>query len=398
MKKIGILLAALLLGGCANQMVEEKEGIPSAENVASLSSVSESASSSDHSNEEKKVSFIGVGDNLIHDVIFEEAHMNDGTFNFKPMFENVADEIEQADLAFINQETLIGGDEFGFSGYPAFNTPSDMAGNLNDLGFDLVNGASNHSLDKGKQGVLNTLEIWGKQEEMLFTGVFDSQEQRDTIPTIERNGLTFSFLAYTYGTNGIEPDVSYRLNYFDKALITQDVKKAKEVSDFVIVSAHWGDEHMLEPNEFQKEYAQLFSDLGVDVVVGTHPHVIQPIKWVEGKNGNQTLIIYSLGNFLSAMATGTENNILGGMVSFDFVVKEEEKSIENVNWDPTVMHYIGDQSDYAKSRKNFRIYQLDDYTEELAANHVLNGYQENKVSKKSLQQTTEKVIGTEFLK
>ncbi|MGB7460936.1 MAG: CapA family protein, partial [Carnobacterium jeotgali] len=211
---------------------------------------------------------MGVGDNLIHNVIFEEAQLEDGTFDFKPMFENVAEEIETADLAFINQETLIGGDDFGFSGYPAFNTPSDMSADLNELGFDLVNGASNHSLDKGRQGVVNTLDIWDKQEDMVFTGVFDSQEERDAIPVIERDGVTFSFLAYTYGTNGIEPDVSYRLNYFDEALITQDIERAKKVSDFVIVSAHWGDEHMLEPNEFQKKYAQLFADLEVDAVIG----------------------------------------------------------------------------------------------------------------------------------
>lgn len=104
----------------------------------------------------KKISFVGVGDNLIHNVIFEEAQLEDETFDFKPMFENVTEDIEAADLAFVNHETLIGGDDFGFSGYPAFNTPSDIADNLNTLGFDLVNGAFNHSLDKGKQGVINT--------------------------------------------------------------------------------------------------------------------------------------------------------------------------------------------------------------------------------------------------
>ncbi len=398
MKKIGFLVAMLVLSGCENQSAESPRDVSSAAELALVSSSESSVEPEDPHDEEKRISFVGVGDNLIHNVIFEEAQLEDGSFDFKPMFEYVADPIETADLAFINQETLIGGDAFGFSGYPDFNTPSDMADNLKDLGFDLVNGASNHSLDKGKQGVLNTLEIWEQQEDMVFTGVFDSQEQRDAIPVIERDGLTFSFLAYTYGTNGIEPDASYRLNYFDKDLITQDVKKAKEVSDFVIVSAHWGDEHMLEPNAFQKEYAQLFADLEVDAVIGTHPHVIQPVEWVEGKNGHQTLVVYSLGNFLSAMSTGTENNILGGMISFDFVVKEEEKAIENVKWDATVMHYTGDQNDYAESRQNFKIYPLDDYTEELAQQHVLNGYQENQVSKASLQQTTDKVIDSEFLK
>ncbi|MER2002369.1 MAG: CapA family protein [Carnobacterium inhibens] len=393
MKKIGFLLAALLLSGCGNEKVEEPM-----ETSSEIISTSESSGNlEEQRNEEKRVSFLGVGDNLIHNVIFEEAQLEDGSFDFKPMFENVSDDIEKVDLAFINQETLIGGDEFGFSGYPTFNTPSNMAGNLNELGFDLVNGASNHSLDKGKQGIINTLEIWDKQEDMVFTGVFDSQKGRDTIPVIERDGVTFSFLAYTYGTNGIEPDVSYRLNYFDEDLITQDIERAKEVSDFVIVSAHWGDEHMLEPNDFQKDYAQLFADLEVDAVIGTHPHVIQPVEWVEGKNGNQTLVVYSLGNFLSAMSTGTENNMLGGMISFDFVMTEEEKAIENVKWDATVMQYTGIKNENTDSRNHFRIYQLDEYTEELASQHALNSSQGNQLSKESLQQTTENVIDAEFL-
>lgn len=393
MKKIGFLLAALLLSGCGNEKVEEPM-----ETSSEIISTSElSGNLEEQRNEEKRVSFLGVGDNLIHNVIFEEAQLEDGSFDFKPMFENVSDDIEKVDLAFINQETLIGGDEFGFSGYPTFNTPSNMAGNLNELGFDLVNGASNHSLDKGKQGIINTLEIWDKQEDMVFTGVFDSQKERDTIPVIERDGVTFSFLAYTYGTNGIEPDVSYRLNYFDEDLITQDIERAKEVSDFVIVSAHWGDEHMLEPNDFQKDYAQLFADLEVDAVIGTHPHVIQPVEWVEGKNGNQTLVVYSLGNFLSAMSTGTENNMLGGMISFDFVMTEEEKAIENVKWDATVMQYTGIKNENTDSRNHFRIYQLDEYTEELASQHALNSSQGNQLSKESLQQTTENVIDAEFL-
>ena len=388
MKKIGCFVAALLLSGCINKVGENH----------SSEITSSSESSVEQTSEEKRVSFMGVGDNLIHNVIFEEAQLEDGTFDFKPMFENVAEEIETADLAFINQETLIGGDDFGFSGYPAFNTPSDMSADLNELGFDLVNGASNHSLDKGRQGVVNTLDIWDKQEDMVFTGVFDSQEERDAIPVIERDGVTFSFLAYTYGTNGIEPDVSYRLNYFDEALITQDIERAKKVSDFVIVSAHWGDEHMLEPNEFQKKYAQLFADLEVDAVIGTHPHVIQPVEWVEGKNGNQTLVVYSLGNFLSAMSTGTENNMLGGMISFDFVLTEEEKTIENVKWDATVMQYTGNKKDTEDSRNNFRIYQLDEYIKELGSQHALNRSQENQLSKESLQRTTEAVIDAEFLK
>src|SRR5699024_5286659 len=215
------------------------------------------------------VSFYAVGDNLIHDQIIDYAEKEDGNFDFKPIYRNLSKDIKNADLSFINQESIIGGDDLGASGYPTFNTPSDMAGNLVDLGFDIVVGSNNHSLDKGTAGVQNTLAYWDEfKDEVLFTGVFDSQEQRDKIPIIEANGLTFSVLTYTYGTNGVIPEAPYQINYFDPNLITDDVQRAQAMSDFVIVAAHMGDEHSFSANQMQLDYAQLFADLEVDLVVG----------------------------------------------------------------------------------------------------------------------------------
>ena len=393
-EKISSYIIGYGIRGCADPSVDETTESVETSRESAVGSSMESISRPEEE-EETVVSFMGVGDNLIHGVIYKDAELEDGSYDFKPMFANITEEIEAADLAFINQETLLGGDEFGFSGYPAFNTPSDMAKNLNGLGFDLVNGSTNHSLDKGTQGVLNTLDIWEEQEDILFTGVFKNEEHRDTIPVIERDGLAFSFLAYTYGTNGIEPDASYRLNYFDEATITQDIQRAKEMSDFVIVSAHWGDENVFEPTEFQTTNAQLFADLGVDVVIGTHPHVIQPVEWVEGKKGNETLVVYSLGNFLGSMVT--EKNTLGGMISFDFVSDGEQKTIENVDWTSTVIHYEADPANVAPTRRNFVVYPLEDYTEELAEGHAINGYKGNMITKERFQQMTEDVIDAEFL-
>src|SRR5699024_10343000 len=136
-------------------------------------------------------------------------------------------------------------------------------------------------------------------DDMIFTGSFLSQEDRDTVRTIERNGVVFSFLAYTYGTNGIMPDTDWRVAYFDEEKILEDVARAKEISDVLIVSAHWVDENTPVVNEFQQYYAQLFADLEVDVVIGTHPHIIQPIEWLTGENGNEMLVAYSLGNLVA---------------------------------------------------------------------------------------------------
>ena len=247
-------------------------------------------------------------------------------------------------------------------------------------------------LDKYQEGIDYSHEIWAKQKGIITAGTYTSQKDRDTIRTNKRKGNTFSFLAYTYGTNGIEPPNPYSVAYFDEDRIREDVKKAKQLSDVVIVSAHWGDENVSAPTEFQKKYAKLFADLGVDVVVGEHPHVIQPVTWMDGKDGNKTLVIYSLGNFLNGMLD--VNNVLGGMIRIDFVkdAKSSEISIQNVKWEPLITHYTGDAADIMNTRKNFTVYKLSDYSEELAEQHGLNGVDGQKVRLNDLYARTKKAI------
>lgn len=289
----------------------------------------------------------------------------------------------------------MGGDERGFSGYPAFNTPSDMAGNLVELGFDIVNGSNNHTLDIGTTGLLNSLNYWSAYEdEVLFTGAFESQEHRDTIPVVEKDGVTFSILTYTYGTNGIQPDAPYRVNYFNSDLITDDVNRAKELSDFVVVAAHWGDEHAFYPNQMQLDYAQLFADLEVDVVLGSHSHTLQPIEWVTGETGHETLVIYSLGNLVAASLS--DINLLGGTISFDLVKDEDMKSIENIYFEPFIIHYEAGTPGNIDTRTNFEVIKLDDYTPELEQRHALNGYEDNVISIDKYQGIVDEVISGEF--
>lgn len=345
---------------------------------------------------EEKVSFFGGGDNLIHSQIIEFAQTEEDVFDFKPIYQNIADDIQEADLSFINQESIIGGDNLGFTGYPSFNTPSDMAENLVDLGFNIIGGSNNHSLDRGTAGVNNTLNYWEEyKDDALFTGVFDSQESRDTIATIEVDDVTFSVLTYTYGTNGIAPEYPYLVNYFDPELITEDVKKAKEVSDFVIVSAHWGDEHALAPNQMQMDYAELFADLEVDLVVGTHSHTIQPVEWVTGKNGNETLVIYSLGNFVAS--TTSDINMLGGSIYLDFIRGEEESYIDNVKFVPLVIHYETAVEGDIDTRTDFEIFKLNEYSEEIANKHALNNFEDNEVHPAVYEEIVQEVIDADFL-
>ena len=384
MKKISKLLLSILmlfvcLCGCSDKE-DEKEKEPVNTTVKDV-----------------VVSFKGVGDNLIHDTIYLDALQEDGTYDFTGMYKSVKKDMKDADIAFINQETMLGGVELGLSGYPTFNSPTEIAKNLKSTGFNLVNLATNHSMDKYQRGINNTLDAFRNAKGMVFDGIYDSQEAFDTIPTFEVNGITFSFLAYTYGTNGIPAENSYSVSYFDEARISQDVKEAKEISDVVIVSAHWGDENSFTPNAFQKSYAQLFADLGVDVVIGTHPHVIQPIEWVEGVEGNKTLVVYSLGNFIGGMLT--TNNAINGMIEFDFVQDHETKeiSVENVNWVPMIIHFEGNQNIILAERWNYKSYKVSEYSDDLASKHVLNGYGGNVVSIDYIMNVQKQVISEEFL-
>ena len=350
----------------------------------------------DEPQEEKEtvISLVGVGDNLIHETVYLDAQNEDGTFNFEKMYANVRDDIQAADIAFINQETVLGGNELGLAGYPCFNSPTEIAQNLKDTGFTLANIASNHTLDRFQDGIDATIQAFNEVG-ITVDGAYSSQEQFDTIPVFETKGVKFSFLAYTYGTNGIEPPNPWSISYFDENQIRSDVARAKEISDVVIVSAHWGDEHAHVPNDFQTYYAQLFADLEVDLVIGTHTHSIELVEWLTGVNGNKTLVIYSLGNFIGGMLT--TNNAIGGMIKLDFVEKEENITIENVKWVPTFIHFEGDQNEILDGRYNYQVYKLSQYTDELAQKHVLNGYEGESVSVAQIRELTESVISPEFL-
>lgn len=340
--------------------------------------------------ENNTVSFLAVGDNMGHERVYTYADENsgeagDGEYDFLPSYEYMVEYIEEADLAFINQESIIGGDELGISGYPAFNSPEQWAYDLVTLGFDVVNSATNHSLDMGYTAIENSIETFSQFDDIVYTGVYNSEEDASTVKTIERNGITFAFLSYTYGTNGYELPNSYCVKLLDEDTIREDVAAAKEVSDVVIVSAHWGTESSYELNSTQLEYAQLFADLEVDLVVGHHPHVIQSLEWITGENGNETLVAYSLGNFLSTMET--VDTQLEGMLTLDFIKGDDgEVTIENVEWTALINHF-GDGT--------FNVRPLSEYTDELNAVHyVLADQCPNAIE--TFQEITLDTIGDEF--
>ncbi|WP_082588197.1 CapA family protein [Paenibacillus sp. Soil724D2] len=284
-------------------------------------------SPSDKELEVTKVTLGAIGDILIHDRVYADAEQKDGTYNFKNMFAEVQRMLQVPDILVANQETMIGGKKLGLSTYPSFNSPHEVGDALKDAGVDLVTVANNHSLDRGEKVIQSALTFW----DMLgipYTGAFKSQTDHDRIRTITKNGITFSFLSYTYGTNGIPipQGKSYLVNMMNETQIRKDVEQAKTISDVVVVAVHWGKEYERFPNQAQVGLAQKLADLGVHIIIGNHPHVLQPPAWVKGKNKNETLVLYSLGNFLSAQ--NELDTKIGGMASIDVVkTKMADKSI-----------------------------------------------------------------------
>lgn len=328
---------------------------------------------------EIRVSFYGVGDNLIHNCVYWQAqnHAGGNGYDFKPMYELVANDIKSADISYINQETLLGGTQIGVSSYPLFNSPQELGFDMIELGFDLFSHATNHVFDKGEKGVKNTYEFYMQHPEVTMTGINKKGEENTKI--VERNGVKIAFLNYTYHTNGLSLSDSseYYVPLANIDRMVTDVTQAKSVADFVVCLLHWGNEGALTPNAIQKNDAKALSDAGCDVIIGTHPHVIQPVEFV----GN-TLVIYSLGNYISAQNSAV--NMVGGTVKFDFVVNGDEKRIENIKFKPVINHF---NYGYA----NIKIIPFESYTPELAASHGVG------LSYDYLKSLIEKAISPEYL-
>lgn len=342
--------------------------------------------------EEATVSFVAVGDNLPETEIARYADAlagepGDGLYDYAPIYEPVRDYIESADLAYVKEETHLGGDDLGPAGYPSFNTTDAMADAIVETGFDLVGSASNHAYDWGYFGANeHSRKVWNSKP-VVFVGTATNEQEASQIATIEKNGITFALLDYTYGVNGYDEEdlPGHAVNYMHKDRIEADVARAHEVADVVLVAMHWGTENLMEADETQLDYAQFLADLGVDVVLGSHPHVIGPLAWVEGEGGNRTLVAYSLGNFLSNHPHPGPRNELEGMLSCNFVRDAEtgEVSVENVSWTPLVMHTDG---------ASFAVYAVRDYTAELAAAHPVLSTLDDPLT--WLRDTSEQVVNS----
>lgn len=274
----------------------------------SFSTVKENDNSAKNTVKEKKkeeekekvynASLVMVGDALIHSSIYADARGADNTYNFVPMLEYIKPIVSNYDLAYYNQETILGGKELGLSNYPRFNSPYEVGDAFIDAGFNLVSLATNHTMDKNEQGVLNSLNYWGTKTDVYTAGSYASFEDRDRAVYKEKNGIKYALLSYTTWTNGLNTPSGkeYLNNVYSDELAKNDIERIRSQVDVVIVAMHWGIEYSMGVSQNQTEIANYLSSLGVDIIVGTHPHVVEPIEYI---NDGKTLVIYSLGNFIS---------------------------------------------------------------------------------------------------
>ena len=299
----------------------------------------------DDEEKQYEVNLVMVGDNLIHSSIYKDANKNanyDG-YDFKPMYTYIKEIVQNYELAYYNQETILGGEEIGLSDYPTFNSPYEVGDAMIDAGFNLVSLATNHTMDRGEKAIINSCNYWKSKESVMTAGSYCSEEDRNSVQIMEKNNISYSLLSYTYGTNGIavpsgkeylvnvwptngnNPETDNEYQEYKKT-VSEDIARVRDKVDVLIVAMHWGVEYTHTPTAYQEDMAQFLADEGVDIVIGSHPHVVMPVTWID-----DTLVIYSLGNLISAQETDLDYAKMVGLLSsvkITKTVKGEESSIK----------------------------------------------------------------------
>jgi poly-gamma-glutamate synthesis protein (capsule biosynthesis protein) len=348
---------------------------------------------------ESEVTLIAVGDDLVHPGVYNACLQSDGTHDYTQLFQGIQSYLDEADVKVINQETIFAGEGTELNGYPNFNSPEEIGDAIAEVGFNVVLHASNHAMDMGQAGLLNSVEFWRTEHpEVTMVGIYESAEEQEEIPILEMNGIRIALLNYTYSHNweSFSSSAEGHLNmlcYYDpdtrlidfntiNPKVISDIEKAEELADFTIVFPHWGTEYVMGTTDQQTSFAEQMTEAGADLIIGTHPHVIEPVEWVESENGNRALCYYSLGNFTSTQHV--IEGMLGGMASL--TIKKDihgtyidEDSIKAI---PLVTHYV--YPGYNGGPIVTTTYTLNDYTEELAAQHGLKNRYGITVTKQKL--------------
>lgn len=383
------LISALMLFGCSGEY-DPTRAPETIETERSLTDVI-SVDIEEPYPADMTLKVVACGDNIMYTGTIRDAKSvasgSDRDYDFSKIYENIKPIISDADIAFVNQETPMS-DLSAYGSYPHFNSPRELADDLIDAGFNVINIATNHMLDAGSAGLKSTIEFWNTKPVTLIGGYLD-EDDFDKIRVVEKNEAKIAFLSFTYSTNGYKLSSEYDIviPYIDRELIEKQVKEAKEIADLVFVSMHWGTEYSFKTNSEQRELAALMAELGVDVIIGHHPHVLQPIEWIDGTDGHRTLCIYSLGNLAAEQAN--DYNLVGGIMTFEIVRKKGEYSIESPLFLPTVYYY-------SKSFYQNSVHLMENFTSDMAKSVGLS-YYGNSTTVERLRKYVTDTISPEFL-
>lgn len=336
---------------------------------------------------------VAVGDNLMHRSCTLSAKNADGTYDFTKHFANMADIFKAADLAVISQDTVLGGIELGATSTETgiFNTAVELADGMADAGINVVLAANNHIMDEGSAG-LNTMMSYfsTKYPNITLLGVNNSREAKDEPVYVETNNIKIAMINYSYGSNQTaDLDASpYLLNQYDENWLSDILKQAREEADFIIAFPFWGEQNSMDYTQEQERQAQFLADNGVDLIIGSYPHVVEPVKWITAENGDRTLVYYSLGNFQSIQ--NTVENMLGGQANVTISKEEDGTHISDYSLDFVVTHY--EQRESSEYYDIVTTYPLADYTSDLAARHGMSVSGNEEFNLASLQGLSSQIL------
>lgn len=358
-----------------------------------------------------EVTILATGDNFMHESVIESGRQPDGTYNYDYIFEGIKEYIDDADLAVINQASVIGGNTLGVSGYPTFNAPEEICDAVKKAGFDVTLMASNRVNSMGTDAIKNCIDIWKERADNInVLGIKKDKEDTDyTVITV--NGVKIALLNYTYGVNTpLKPEELYMVNFLGavneatgevsdtilSSKVIGQIENASQSADFVVVFPCWGSEYEYVSNDIQEQFAKQMVEAGADLIIGTHPHYLQSVEWIESENGNKGLCYYSLGNLISSQNyTGA---MLGGLAKVTLTVQDGQVAIseEKTELIPVVTQYTysgtGDLADMVG------VIPYSEYTDEMAAAHGISERGGVDFKKSELQYILNTFIDEKYIK
>ncbi|MBP1759186.1 MAG: Bacterial capsule synthesis protein cap [Firmicutes bacterium] len=346
-------LFCLVLLGCGIQTtiapVPNQTSMQAVEQVGELSDVQSKIPL------RKKVTLVATGDILMHNTQIASGQQADGSFQFDSFFSPVKLLLQSGDYASTNFEAALAGEDSGYTGYPKFNSPDEMAITLKEAGYDLVITSNNHILDRGYSGAIRTMNVL-RNAGLDIIGTYQNQEEKDAVFIKDLDGIQVGYLAYSYGTNGIPvpQEHPYFFNFLNKDTILEDINRLNPKVDVLVLVLHWGVEYSLQPTAEQKELARIFLEAGVDVILGSHPHVIQPMEVVKINNQDK-FVIYSMGNFIGDQRGVERNSGVILNLTFQKDVTKGETVLKEVSYTPTYSHSYLDNG-----RLRFRVVGVED--------------------------------------